>query len=179
MMQDMNTDPGQLAADRYEIADALHRYAFGLDQGDADSLGSVFAEDCVLDFRAAGKKLGIDFPQLNGRQAIVDTLIPFLGPLDTTHTASNLQIEISGDTATLYAYVMSQHFMPREGSRLGSENALLMNRYDCELMRDGEKWRFTRISIDNAWLQGDAEILNVRASRRLLSAKSKRAQSEI
>jgi len=33
--------------------------------------------------------------------------------------------------------VMSQHFMPREGCRRGSENALLMNRYDCELVRDG------------------------------------------
>ncbi|MDQ3197826.1 MAG: nuclear transport factor 2 family protein [Verrucomicrobiota bacterium] len=173
----MSTDPGQQATDRYEIADALHRYAFGLDHGDADSLGSAFAEDCVLDFRSAGKKLGIDFPRLIGRQTIVDTLIPFLGPLDTTHTASNLQIEISGDTATLYAYVMSQHFMPREGSRLGSENALLMNRYDCELVREGEKWRLKRVSIDNAWLQGDPEILNVRASQRVLSERSRRAKS--
>src|SRR5450432_1809010 len=168
----MSTDLLQQACDRYEIADAMHRYAFGLDHGDADSLASAFAEDCVLDFRPAGKKLGIDFPKLNSRQVIVDTLIPFLGPLDTTHTASNLQIEISSDTATLYAYVMSQHFMPREGSRRGSENALLMNRYDCELVRDGKKWRFKRVTIDNAWLQGDPEILNALAGRQALRAKS-------
>jgi len=130
----------------------------------------------VLDFRPAGRKLNLDFPILNGRQAIVDTLIPFLGPLDTTHTASNLQIEISGDTAALYAYVMSQHFMPREGSRRGSENALLMNRYDCELARDGQKWRFKRVTIDNAWLQGDPEILNLRATHRALSAKPRPAK---
>ena len=169
----MSTDLLQQACDRYEVADALHRYAFGIDHGDADSLGSAFAEDGQLDFRPAGRKLGLDFPVLTGRQAILDTLIPFLGPLDTTHTASNLQIEISGDTATLYGYVMSQHFMPREGSRRGSENALLMNRYDCELVRDGQKWRFRRVTIDNAWLQGDAEILNLRAMQRALSAKPK------
>ncbi len=169
----MSTDLTQQASDRYEIADTIHRYAFGLDHGDADSLASAFTEDGVLDFRPAGRKLGIDFPRLSGRQAILDALLPFLGPLDTTHTASNLQIEISGDTATLYAYVMSQHFMPREGSRSGSENALLMNRYDCELVRDGQKWRFKRVTIDNAWLQGDAEILNVRATHRVLSGKSK------
>ena len=173
MLREMNTDLLQLASDRYEIADAMHRYAFGLDHGDADSLASSFAEDCVLDFRPAGKKLKIDFPMLTGRQAILETLLPFLGPLDTTHTASNLQIEISGDTATLYAYVMSQHFMPREGCRPGSEHALLMNRYDCELVRDGAKWRFKRLTIDNAWLQGDAEILNVRATHRVLSGKPK------
>jgi len=102
-------------------------------------------------------------------------LLPFLGPLDTTHSASNLQIEINGDTAKLYAYVMSQHFMPREGSRRGSENALLMNRYDCELVRDGQKWRFKRVTIDNAWLQGDAEVLNARATHRALTAKPKSA----
>ncbi|MEO7724069.1 MAG: nuclear transport factor 2 family protein [Chthoniobacterales bacterium] len=164
-------DSIQQACDRYEIADTLHRYAFGLDHGDADSLASAFTEDCVLDFSAAGEKLGLDFPRLVGRQVVLDALLPFLGPLDTTHTASNLQIEISGETATLYAYVMSQHFMPREGSRRGSENALLMNRYDCELARDGQKWRFKRVTIDNAWMQGDPEILNLRATHRALTAK--------
>ena len=163
-----------LAADRYEIADALHRFAFGIDHGDADSLASALSEDCVLDFRPAGRKLDLDFPKLDGGKAIVDALIPLLGPLDTSHTVSNLQIDISDDSATLYAYVMAQHFMPREGPRYGTENALLMNRYDCELVREGEKWRFKRIVIDNAWAEGNPEILNALATQRVLSAKQKR-----
>lgn len=167
----MSLDLAQQACDRYEIADALHRYAFGLDDGDADSLTSAFTEDCVLDFRPAGRKLEIEFPRLAGRQAIVDALLPLLGPLDTSHTASNLQIEISGDSATLDGYVLSQHFMPRQGSRRGSENALLMNRYDCELVRDGQKWRFKRVTIDNAWAQGNPEILNALAIHRVLTTK--------
>ena len=57
----MSTDLAQQACDRYEIADTKHRYAFGLDHGDADSLASAFTEDCVLDFTSAGRKLGIDF----------------------------------------------------------------------------------------------------------------------
>jgi hypothetical protein len=166
-------DQAQLAADRYEIADALHRFAFGLDHGDADSLSSALTEDCVLDFRPAGKKLGLDFPRLTGRKAIVDALIPLLGPLDTSHTVTNLQIEIDDDSATLYCYVMAQHFMPREGSRPGTENALLMNRYDCQLVCDDQKWRFSQIVIDNAWAQGNPEILNALATRRALTAKPK------
>jgi len=161
-------------SDRYEIADALHRFAFGLDHGDADSLASALTEDCVLDFRPAGKKLGLDFGILTGRQAILDGLIPLLGPLDTSHTTSNLQIEVSDDSATLYCYVLAQHFMPRQGPRPGSENALLMNRYDCQLVRDGEKWRFKQMVIDNAWAQGNPEILNALATQRVLAAKSKR-----
>lgn len=151
----MSTELAQLACDRYEIADALHRFGFGLDHGDADSFASALSEDCLFDFKPAGAKLGINYPRLVGRGAIVESVLPLIGPLDTSHTVSNLQIEISGDSATLYAYVMCQHFMPREGSRRGSENALLMNRYDCELVRDGQKWRFKRITIDNAWMQGD------------------------
>lgn len=169
----MSTDLAQLAADRYEIADTLHRYAFALDHGDADSLASALAEDCVFDFTPAGRKLKLDFPRLTGRQAIVDSVLPLIGPLDTSHTVSNLQVEISDDSATLSAYVMSQHFMPHEGSRRGSENALLMNRYDCELIRDGQKWRFKRITIDNAWAQGDPEILNALATHRVLTSKAR------
>jgi hypothetical protein len=169
----MSTDLAQLAADRYEIADALHRYSFALDHGDADSLTSALTEDCVFDFTPAGKKLKLAFPKLMGREAILDSLLPLIGPLDTSHTASNLQIEINDDSATLSAYVMSQHFMPREGPRRGTESALLMNRYDCDLIRDGDKWRFKRITIDNAWCEGDPEILNVLATHRVLTSKPK------
>lgn len=170
----MTVDFVQLANDRYEIADALHRYAFGLDHGDADSLASAFTEDCIFDFGPAGKKLELNFPILTGRQAIVDALIPLLGPLDTSHTVNNLQIEVSDASATLYAYVMSQHFMPRQGARGGSEHALLMNRYDCELLRDGRKWRLNRVTIDNAWAQGNPQILNALAIQRALAARGKR-----
>ncbi len=169
----MSTDLAQLADDRYKVGDALHRYAFGLDYGDADSLASALAEDCVLDFRPADRKLHLDFPVITGRQAILDTVLPLIGPLDTSHAATNLQIEISDDSATLSAYVMSQHFMPREGSLRGADNALLMNRYDCELVRDGQRWRFKRIVIDNAWSQGDARILKALATHRVLSSKPK------
>src|SRR5260370_19306174 len=156
----METDLDQLANDRFETADALHRYAFGLDHGDADSLASALTEDCRFDFRPAGRKLEIEFPLLIGRDAVLNGVLPLIGPLDTSHSVSNLQIEIVGDTATLYGYVLSQHFMPREGSRRGSEYALLMNRYDCDLIRDRDKWRFKKMTIDNAWSLGNPEILN-------------------
>jgi hypothetical protein len=169
----MNADLAKLAHDRFEIADTLHRFAFGLDHNNADSLASAITEDCHFDFRPASRKLGLDFALLTGRDAILKAVLPLIGPLDTSHTANNLQIEINGDSATLHAYVMSQHFMPREGSRRGSENALLMNRYNCELRRDGQKWRFKRITIDNAWAQGDPEILNALATHRALTAKPK------
>src|SRR3954452_20396372 len=102
----------QLANDRYEIADALHRYAFGLDHNHADTLASVLTEDCQFDFRPAGRKLRIEFPLVMGREEILSRVLGLIGPMKTTHTASNIQIEIGGDSATLSAYIMSQHFAP-------------------------------------------------------------------
>jgi hypothetical protein len=105
------TDLAQLANDRYEIADTLHRYAFALDHDHADTLGSILTEDCRFDFTAAGRKIGLKFPVLTGRDAIVQNVLPRIGPLQTSHTASNIQIEISENTATMSAYMMSQHFI--------------------------------------------------------------------
>src|SRR3982751_1415071 len=180
----MDTDLAQLAIDRYEIADALHRYAFGLDHDHADTLVSVLTQDCRFDFRPAGKKLGLEFSLVTGREEILNKVLPLIGPLQTSHTASNIQIEVSGDTATLSAYMMSQHFMPLNDPERGKEFALLMNRYDCELVRasetnaattaDRSRWRFKRMTIDNAWFQGDPEILNACASYHALRQKRMR-----
>lgn len=175
-------DLAQLANDRYEIADALHRYAFGLDHNHPDTLASVLADDCRFDFRPAGKKLQLDFPLVTGRQEILDRVLGLIGPMNTTHSASNIQIEISGDTATLSAYVMSQHFMPITAAERGGEFALLMNRYDCELVRvptaNGadpnaatSAWRFKRITIENAWAQGAPDILHAVANYQALRAR--------
>ena len=167
-------DLAQLAYDRTEIAETMYRYAFGLDHGDPDSLASAFTEDAVLDFSAGGAKLGLDFPVLTGREAIVQTLIAIIGPLDTSHTLSNIQVEVSGETATLHAYMMAHHFPPGQGSQRGSDHALLMNRYEVELVRDGTRWRMRRVMIDNAWAEGDPDILNAMARHRAVRAKARR-----
>jgi hypothetical protein len=163
----------QLAYDRFEIADAMHRYAFGLDHGDGDSLASAFTEDCVLDFTTAGQKLGLPFTVLNGRNQVLEVLVPMIGPLDTSHTISNVQIEVSGDTATLHCYLMSQHFMPGEGPRQGADHALLMNRYDADLVRDGLKWRIQRVTIDNVWAEGNPDVVTALAAHRAAKAKAR------
>jgi hypothetical protein len=51
-----------------------------------------------------------------------------------------------------------------------------MNRYDCDLVRDadGQKWRFKRLTIDNAWALSDPEILNALASQHVLQSKNKK-----
>jgi hypothetical protein len=153
-------DYGKLAYDRTEIADTLYRYALGLDLGDADFLASAFTEDAVFDFTPAASKLGMEFPIIVSREIIVKTMIAAVGPLDTSHSATNMHITVDGDTATLKAHVMAQHFRPGEGPRSDRTNhALLLNRYDAELVRDADTWRFSRLTIDNVWFEGDHTVV--------------------
>ncbi len=83
-------------------------------------------------------------------------------------------VAISGDTATLSAYVMPQHFMPRQGSRHGSTNALLMNRYDYDLVLDGQKRALQAGHHRQRRAQGAPEILNVLVAKRYARNRSSR-----
>ena len=59
-----------------------------------------------------------------------------------------------GDTARVRCYAMAQHYLPQEGPGPDrTRHALMMNRYDADLTRDGRTWRISRLTIDNAWFR--------------------------
>ncbi|MDX3360813.1 nuclear transport factor 2 family protein [Streptomyces griseoaurantiacus] len=156
----MNDDRLQLLTDHAAIADALHRYAAGLDHGDADLLASALTEDAVVDLTPATGRIGLEFPVLKPREAVVGALIPAVGPLDTSHVISNIRATVDGDTARVRCYAMAQHYLPQEGPGPDrTRHALMMNRYDADLTRDGRTWRISRLTIDNAWFEGDETVL--------------------
>jgi hypothetical protein len=146
--------------DRAEIADALYRYAAGLDFGDTALLESALTEDAVVDLTAAVTKLGLDFPVLAPREVVVHALASAVGPLDTSHSITNVRIELTGDTATARCYAQANHYLPGEGPNPErTRHALMMNRYTAELARDGARWRIRRLLIDCAWFEGDPQVL--------------------
>lgn len=156
----MPDDRLQLLIDQAAIADALHRYTAGLDHGDADLLTSSLTEDAMVDLTPATSKIGLDFPALKPRDTVVGALIPAVGPLDTSHAISNIRATVHGDTAHVNCYAMAQHYLPGEGPKPErTRHALMMNRYDADLTRDGSTWRISRLTIDNAWFEGDATVL--------------------
>jgi hypothetical protein len=138
--------------DRTEIVDALYRFALGQDLKDADLFASSFAADAELDFRPAAARWGAEPPVMSGREAIVATILElFAGRVDTTHQVTNPRVVVDGDTARLTALVEAQHLLTADhGTR-----ALLKNRYDVELVRDGHRWTMRRVRIENVWYDGD------------------------
>lgn len=142
-------------ADKLAVVETLYRYAAGLDLRDKDLLASAFADDAVADFGPATRKAGQEYPPINGGETIASALLGSLSHLDTTHSVSNPRVSLDGDTAHLEGIVACQH-LPREDH---SRHVLMTNRYDVALVRSGEVWVIQRVTVDNAWTEGDPTVL--------------------
>lgn len=145
----------QQTADKFAVIEALHRFAAGIDLRDNDLLTSAFAADAISDFGPAGKKAGFEYPVLKGRETIVTALMGSLSKIDTTHSVTNQRVTIDGDKAVMDALVEAQHLPSNDHSR----HYLMKNRYDVELVRQGEVWVIQRVTIDNVWRMGDLTVL--------------------
>ncbi|MVV49923.1 nuclear transport factor 2 family protein [Pseudomonas sp. PB120] len=143
-------------ADKLAVVETLYRFAAGIDLRDSDLLASAFAEDAVSDFRPAAAKAGFEYPVLEGRDTIVAALSGSLAGIDTTHSVSNPRVSIDGDKARLDALVEAQHVPQSDHSR----HYLMKNRYDINLVRQGEVWVIQRVTVDNVWRSGDPAVLS-------------------
>ena len=150
-----STAPNEMA-DKFAVTETLYRFAAGIDLKDRELLASAFTDDAVSDFRLAAAKAGFEYPVLEGRDLIVSALSDSLKYIDTTHSVSNPRVSVSGDTARLDALVEAQHVSQNDQSR----HYLMKNRYDVELVRDGEVWRIKRVTVDNVWRSGDPAVLS-------------------
>ena len=143
-------------ADKIAVVEALYRFAAGIDLRDQDLLASALAEDAVSDFGPAAAKAGFEYPVLEGRMNIVAVLSEALKLLDTTHSVSNPRVTLDGDKARLDALVEAQHVSRSDPSR----HFLMKNRYDVELVRQGDVWVIQRTTVDNVWRSGDPAVLS-------------------
>ena len=141
--------------ERFEVIDALHRFAAGQDLRDEALLASAFAPHAELDFVQPAKKLGAELPVFKGREQIVAAIRGALADIDTTHAVSNARVEIEGDKASLFALVEAQHLPRGDHGR----NLLLKNFYWVALERDGGRWAVTQMRIENVWHRGDPRVL--------------------
>lgn len=146
--------------DRADIADALHRYAAGIDDGDAGVLASSLDPDAVVDLSRAAAQIGVRFPTLVRRDLIVMTLMTVFGPLDTSHALTNLRVTVDGGTAVLRCYAQTHLYPPGDGPRPDrTRRAVMMNRYTAELVRCDGHWRIRHLVVDNLWFEGDPAVL--------------------
>ena len=142
-------------AERLAAADALLRFAAGTDEGDAALLSSAFARDALVDFGPCGDKLGLPFPPLKGRDAIVGFLAGTSVRQITSHVVTNVRAAATTFGARVRALVEATHLKRDDPA----QRFRMLDRYTADLSNDGEQWRIERLVIDNLWFEGDPRIM--------------------
>jgi 3-phenylpropionate/cinnamic acid dioxygenase small subunit len=118
--------------DRMAINDLFVRYMRSIDDGDVDTLVSCFTEDGALESPAVGK--------YQGHQGIREFATRFSifqkSGYQLRHVISNMQIEVEGDHAKAYCYLVAFLTYQKKSQLLAP------GYYDCRLRKEKGEWKF-------------------------------------
>jgi len=126
--------------DQLDIEALLYRYARGVDTKDWDTYRSVFTEDAHIDYSSAGAIAGT-------REEVIAWLAAGFATIPwSMHHITNIEADITGDTATVRAMFYNPMQLPgmTEPSACGGY-------YHHELVRTADGWRSRSLREDNVW----------------------------
>ncbi len=142
----------QTLIDKQLIRELQNSYSYAMDSGRYDNLDRMFLPDAVYDFGPAGSASTL--------AQIKQTIRNALEPLTVAqHVNGNPWAEIDGDAATAGCYLRVH--MHRAGLA-GGEHFEMGGRYDDELVRTADGWRFAKRTITILWTEGNPDVRWVR-----------------
>jgi uncharacterized protein (TIGR02246 family) len=121
-------------ADRLAIHDLFVRYATALDNGDVATVVDCFTADAMLESPVIGRIAGSDEIRAFAERFAAQRA----GGVQFRHMVTNIAAEIARDTARASAYLLVLI------TKDGKSRQLPPGRYECEAVRDGGRWRFSR-----------------------------------
>ena len=137
------------AEDRALIENMSNRYMVAVDAGDIETVMDTWAEDGVLNWVGGvehGKAEIREAMSNFGGAALMGSLPPDATERPRTrHQIINHVIEVSGDTATSYAYWFAMH----NRTTHGDIQFLYMGHYEDELVRVNGEWKFKTRTVYN------------------------------
>lgn len=143
------------AVDRLAVVETCTRMAWHADQREWDALREVFAERVLLDYTS----LQGGEPATVPRDQLVESWAGLLGKLAATqHLVTNHLVTLSGDTAACTAAFQATHLLPNAH---GDPIWTLGGSYRFELVRDGEGWRISALTMTATWASGNQQIMSL------------------
>lgn len=147
---------------REAIADTLHRCILGLDRNNRSLMESACLKTPEMTFiyGPSGNQA-----TLAGWDAINPMFDRVFG-LITTHTASNIRIELEGEnasTARMTAHVISYHVRGEEAFVEADTSYTASSLYDIEVIKDGNGqglWKIKTWKATMLWTTGDIKVLH-------------------
>lgn len=139
---------------RDAVTDAVYRVILAFDTNNVDLLKSSIAEDAIL---------VLNGNTMHGLQTIIHGIFAKVSELDTTHSLTNIRVNIDGAKATLTGTVLAQHYRGGTGSDPKAERYLAGAFYMVDLVKEegghAELWKVTKWQVQRAWCEGDASIV--------------------
>jgi hypothetical protein len=141
---------------REAITDALHRCVLGIDSNNRE----LFESSCLKDesMTVVAGPFNIE-----GWSAINDFFAK-LFTLVTTHTISNIRIEVNddADTASMTAHAISYHVRPEEALTQEDTSYTASSLYDIDLVKDESDnlWKIKKWGIQVLWTTGERAVLH-------------------
>ena len=133
--------------DKQHIRELQNRYSYAIDSGQYDKLDVMFTPDATYTFVTGST---------DNLEALKNTIRDALQPLSSSqHINGNQWAEIEGDRATAGCY-FTVH-MYKEGLADG-EHFEMGGRYEDELIRTPDGWRFTSRTITILWSDGNRRV---------------------
>ena len=133
--------------DKQYIRELQNRYSYAIDSAQYSNLDAMFTPDATYHF-VTGFTDNIE--------ALKKTIQDALQPLTSSqHINGNQWAEIEGDRATAGCYFTVHMF--KEGVADG-EHFEMGGRYDDELLRTPDGWRFTSRTISILWSDGNRKV---------------------
>jgi hypothetical protein len=140
---------------REAIADALYRCVVGLDTNNRE----LFMSGCVKDDSI---KIVVDSMAVEGWTA-VNEFIKGAFVVVTSHTISNIRVELSGaDTASMTASAISYHIRPEDALKPEDTSYTASSLYNIDLVKDSKDglWKIKTWNFKILWTTGDRAVLH-------------------
>ena len=132
--------------DRMDTTDVLYRYASTIDRFDNEGLRRVLADDLWAQYGNAEPVSGGDAVARWIGEATANVVWQH-------HLLSVYHVDVEGDHARALVYHTSHQVFEDD-----PETAkLLVGRYDCELRRESDGWRISRLVLEILWGEEKAD----------------------
>lgn len=143
----------QELSDRFELQDLVFRYAQLIDSKQFDELRNLFTADAHIDYSAFGGSVGnLEETIAFLHAAVTNELFP-----NTQHLNANVQIAVSGDTATGRVMCFNPMVMTVPGE--GARTYFLGLWYVDEYRRTEAGWRISRRQEEKSWVFNTPEFM--------------------
>lgn len=140
-------------SDREAIKDTIYRCILSVDTADVELFDSGLLPNATLNFNNS---------ELSGKQTIRTVFFEKVCKLDCTHHVSNVRINLLGNTASVTASVLSQHYRQGEGNISNTPSLFDGTLNFFEVVKDDTDglWKVKSWDVKIIWSEGDPTILS-------------------